>query len=345
MTAETTGQFTRKAWLTGVTLLIISLVLIYVWYARSATSSSKPVLEQIIIATNTEYVGTCSIIAAREKGYFAKEGLLVLVQSHSSGKAAMEAVLQGQANLGTVADIPVMFAGLDQRPVAVFATIFRNEKDHGIVGRRDKGVIDPVSLKGKRVGVTLSTSGHFTLSAFLNRQKLSAKDVTMINYKPEDFADALDRGDVDAVATWEPFLNTMMTRQGANGVVFYGQDVYESLYNVVALRSYIGSHPETIKKILRALDQGSQYCNDMPDAARELHESGKKTDAKNQKGVWGSYRFELELDQGLLLALEDQARWAIKNKLTNKVDVPNYLDYVYLDGMKAVKPSAVTIIH
>ncbi|WP_232064048.1 ABC transporter substrate-binding protein [Undibacterium sp. YM2] len=317
--------------------------LIYVWLIRPPVSRAP--LEQVIIATNTEYVGTCSITAAREKGYFAKEGIVVLIQSHSSGKAAMEAVVQGQAHLGTVADIPVMFAGLDQRPVAAIATIFKTDKDHGIVGRRDRGILQPADLKGKRVGVTLSSSSHFTLSAFLNRQKLSVKDVTMINYKPEEFADAIERGEVDAVATWEPFLNTMMTRLGDNGVIFYGKDVYESLYNVVGMRSYISAEPETIKKVLRALDQGSNYCNEMPDAARILHEAGKKTNTKEQRTAWATYRFEIGLDQGLLLALEDQARWAIKNKLTNKTEVPNYLDYIYLDGMEKVKPSAVTIIH
>lgn len=331
-------------WCACLFVATLMLSLSYFWTKRSPSIPALP-LEQVIIATNTEYVGTCSITAAREKGFFAKEGIVVLIQSHSSGKAAMEAVLQGQANLGTVADIPVMFAGLDQRPVSVIATIFKTEKDHGIIGRRDRGILEPANLKGKRVGVTLSTSGHFTLSAFLNRQKLSVKDVTMINYKPEEFADAIERGEVDAVASWEPFLNTMLTRLGSNGVAFYGKDVYESLYNVVGMRSYISSQPETIKKVLRALDQGSQYCNDMPDSARALHESGKKTDTKDQKAAWATYRFEVGLDQGLLLALEDQARWAIKNKLTNKTEIPNYLDYVYLDGMEKIKPAAVTIIH
>ncbi|MBI3726742.1 MAG: NrtA/SsuA/CpmA family ABC transporter substrate-binding protein [Burkholderiales bacterium] len=346
MTGIKLRQFSYKSiliWLACLLLAGLFLSLIYVWFIRPPVS--KTPLEQVIIATNTEYVGTCSITAAREKGYFAKEGIVVLIQSHSSGKAAMEAVVQGQAHLGTVADIPVMFAGLDQRPVAAIATIFKTDKDHGIVGRRDRGILQPADLKGKRVGVTLSTSGHFTLSAFLNRQKLSVKDVTMINYKPEEFADAIERGEVDAVASWEPFLNTMMTRLGDNGVVFYGKDVYESLYNVVGMRSYISAEPETINKVLRALDQGSNYCNEMPDAARVLHEAGKKTNTKEQRAAWATYRFEIGLDQGLLLALEDQARWAIKNKLTNKTEVPNYLDYIYLDGMEKVKPSAVTIIH
>jgi len=318
----------------------------YAWLTRASPVSPAKSMEQISIATNTEYVGTCPIIAARDKGYFASEGILAVVQAYSSGKAAMDAVLQGQANLATVADIPVMFAGMGNQPISVIATIFKAEKDHGIVGRRDKGIVTPVSLKGKRIGVTLNTSGHFTLDAFLNLQKLSPKEVTMRNYKPEELAAALAQGEVDAIATWEPLLDTTLTELGSNGVVFYGQDVYESLYNVAGMRDYVASHPETIKKILRALVQGEQFCSDSPEAASMLLAAGIKSDAAKLKASWPMYRFNIVLDQGLLLALEDEGRWAIKNKLAaGRTDMPNYLNYVYLDGMKAVMPSAVTIIH
>ena len=33
-----------------------------------------------------------------------------------------------------------------------------------------------------------------------------------------------------------------------------------------------------------------------------------------------------------------------KNRLTRKTKVPNYLNFIYIDGLKAVKPEAVTII-
>jgi NitT/TauT family transport system substrate-binding protein len=42
-----------------------------------------------------------------------------------------------------------------------------------------------------------------------------------------------------------------------------------------------------------------------------------------------------------LLSLEDGARWAIRNKFTDATKVPNYLDYIYVDALKEVNPSAV----
>jgi NitT/TauT family transport system substrate-binding protein len=328
--------------------MVIAVMLLagaYVWITWTSPPSQAAPLEQVTIASNTAYAGSCPIIVAQEKGYFASEGILAIVQPHSSGKAAMEAVLQGRANLGTVADIPIMFAAMNNRPITVISTIFKTERDHGIVGRRDKGVVTSASLKGKRIGVTLNTSGHFALDALLIRQKLSPDEVTVRNYKPEELSIALVQGDVDAVATWEPFLDASLTKLGSNGVIFYGQDVYTILYNVAGMRDYVVSHPETIKKVLRALTHGARFCSEEPDAARELVAAVIEIDATKLKASWPSYQFNIALDQSLILALEDESRWAIKNKLTSRTEMPNYLNYIYLDGLEAVMPSAVTIIH
>jgi hypothetical protein len=43
--------------------------------------------------------------------------------------------------------------------------------------------------------------------------------------------------------------------------------------------------------------------------------------------------------------MEDEARWMINNKLTAEKQVPDFAAYLYLDGLRAVKPGAVNIIH
>lgn len=317
----------------------------YAWLARPSPSRPASPLERVTIAANTEYAGTCPVFIAQEKGYFASEGLVVTVQPHTSGKAALSAALSGQADLGTAADVPIMFAALNGQPVSVVATIFSVEKDHGIAGRTDRGIVTPASLKGKRIGVTQGSSAHFFLDAFLNRQKLSTSEVKILNLRPEELPAALARGDIDAAATWEPFLGTVLGQMGSNGAVFYGEGVYDIAYNLAGARDYIAGHPETIKKILRAVVRGARFCKDAPEAAREIVARDMKTDVRKLAELWPSYRFNVTLDQGLVLALEDEARWAIKNKLTDRTAIPNYLNYVHLDGLLAVMPAAVTVIH
>ena len=59
--------------------------------------------------------------------------------------------------------------------------------------------------------------------------------------------------------------------------------------------------------------------------------------------IWPHHQFYLTLDQSLITAMEDEARWMIANKLTTEKQVPNFLDYIYTDGLKAIKPGAVRI--
>ncbi len=56
-----------------------------------------------------------------------------------------------------------------------------------------------------------------------------------------------------------------------------------------------------------------------------------------------AFSYHVSLDQTLLITLEDETRWAMKNKLTDKTAMPNYADYIHVDSLMAVKPEAVKL--
>lgn len=347
MTENPGTSFSKKPLLyamAGVLMLAALLAAGYAWTGRTPAVQAGAPLEPVTIA-NIVYPGTCPVIVAQAKGYFTREGLLVTIQPYTTGKATLDAVFQGQANLGTTGDLPVMFAAMNRQPISIVATIATAENDLGIVGRKDKGIVTPASLKGKRIGVTLVSGGHFVLDAFLTRQKLLISDVKIRNLKPDELADALAKGEVDAVSTWQPHLGTLQTQLGGNGTTFLSGGIYDVALNLAGSRDYVANHPETIKKVLRALISAGQFCKEKPDAARELLAESIKMSAADLKALWPQYRFNVTLDQSLLLALEDESRWAIRNKLTDRTDMPNYLTHVSLDALKAVSPAAVTLIH
>jgi len=343
--AEKPAQFSVRDAVIGGLILAALLAASYAWIARTPPEQPAGPPEPVTIAANTRYAGTGLVFVAHVKGYFANEGLNVALQPFTTGKSAFDAALEGRADLATVADIPVMFAVTKGQPVSVVATIFTVERDPGIIGRKDKGVSTLASLNGKRIGVTLGTSGHFVLDTFLIRQKLSTDDVTVRDLQPEELADALVKGEVDAIATWEPYLGTLRTQLGENGIIFYGDGIYELAFNIAGRRDYVVSHPETIKKLLRALVRAERFLKDEPEAARGIIAGAINVSLENLQELWPTYRFNVTLNQSLLLALEDQTRWAIKNQLTARPDMPNYLNSLYLDGLKAVKPESVTVIH
>lgn len=315
------------------------------WLAGERAAPPVPVTHKLIIASTSGYVGTCPVTVAYRNGYFQQEGVAAQIQTHQSGKAALESALAGTADLATTADIPIMFAGMKDVPVSVIATFFKTEHDHGIVARRDRGIATLADLKGKKIGVTLGTSGHFALDGFLSRQHLARADVTVVNLKPEQFAAALERAEVDAIATWEPFLDTLLSALGANGAVFYGEDIYEIPYSLAGSRAYVAANPDLMRRVLRAMARGVHECRIEPERARAVMSAFLQVDTSKWKAQWPQFHFKLALDQGLILALEDESRWAVANGLAPARDTPNFLDIMYLDAMVSVAPTAVSIIH
>jgi NitT/TauT family transport system substrate-binding protein len=169
--------------------------------------------------------------------------------------------------------------------------------------------------------------------------------MTLRDLRPEALANALAQGEIDAAATWEPYLGALRNQLGANGAIFYSEGIYELSFNIAGARDYVLSHPETIKKLLRALVRAEQFCKDEPEAARQIIAGAINVSLDSLQELWPAYRFNVTLAQSLLLTLEDETRWAIKNQLTASPNIPNYLHSLYLDGLVAVKPEAVTVIH
>jgi NitT/TauT family transport system substrate-binding protein len=60
--------------------------------------------------------------------------------------------------------------------------------------------------------------------------------------------------------------------------------------------------------------------------------------------IWQEHQFSLSLDQSLITAMEDEARWMITNNLTNATAIPDFRNYIYTKGLNNVKPESVNII-
>ncbi|MGO9614513.1 MAG: nitrate ABC transporter substrate-binding protein, partial [Dissulfurispiraceae bacterium] len=69
-----------------------------------------------------------------------------------------------------------------------------------------------------------------------------------------------------------------------------------------------------------------------------------KVDKVTIDEIWEIVTPVVRLDQALLVDLEDQTRWVLKNNLAKRSDMPNYLDFIYVDGLQAVKPEAVRLV-
>ena len=87
----------------------------------------------------------------------------------------------------------------------------------------------------------------------------------------------------------------------------------------------------------------SRHFPDLPEQARAICLQHIGTDSALFAREWQDYHFAVQLDQSLILTLEDQARWMLGKETGDTRGVPNFLDFIHSDGLKAVEPQAVTI--
>ena len=309
---------------------------------RQTENLSRPP-EKVTIAYSTG-LNAALFQVAFTKGFFSAEGLEVAAQPHEYGKLALDSLLEGKADLATVADTPIMFAIAGGKRVYTLAMLATAKKAVGIVARKDRGIARPSDLKGKRIGVARGTTSEFFLDSFLSIRRIERKEVQIVDLRPNEMPEALSQGKVEAVSIWEPTLKNSQKALGDKALVFYDETIYSDIFCLTAGPPFIEHHPGTVKKILRALLRAEAFTKQNPEEARRLIAQFTKTDQGILEEIWDSFDFRVTLDQGLIVSLEDQTRWAQRNKLTSGMDFPNYLDLIYFDGLQSVKPEAVSII-
>jgi NitT/TauT family transport system substrate-binding protein len=283
-------------------------------------------------------------IIAREKGFFREEGLDATIRVYPSGKKAMEAMFAGEVDISYLGDTRMVLESFMRDDFVVFATFGYNHDNCKVIGRKDKGVSKPEELKGKKIGIAGGSSADFFAHVYLSEHGIEPSAVKMVDCPPADLPGALEEGKVDAIVVFEPYADMAMKALPDKAVRLPGSDLYKETFNLAVMTSYAKGHSELLKKILKAVDRAVTFIKQNRNESIAVMIKSLELGKNLVVSVRDDLVFELSLEHSLLTILEDEARWAIANKLTDKTKVPNYLGYFYLDAMKAVKPGAVTII-
>jgi NitT/TauT family transport system substrate-binding protein len=179
---------------------------------------------------------------------------------------------------------------------------------------------------------------------YLVEHRIDPASVTVSFYPAADLPDALKNGKVDAITAFEPYAYLSGLAMPGKTITLPKSALFRETFNLVAMKAWAGQHPETLKKIIRAVDKAITFVQQNKQETISILVKNTKFSKEMLEAVWEDYIYEITLDNSMLAGLEDEARWAIQNKLVSTRTAPNYLDYYYLDAMKAVKPESVSII-
>jgi NitT/TauT family transport system substrate-binding protein len=300
-------------------------------------------MEKITISTSLSTV-TGMLLIAQEKGYFGDSGLDVTFKFLPSGNVGVEQVMAGQVDIAAFTEFVLVsgiFAGGES--LKCLGAIAAAE-DTQVIARKDQGIRQPGDLKGKLIGVFRGSNSEFFLGRFLTFNGLSIKDIKIENLDPSAMGEALAGGKTDAVMVWEPWANNIMTRLVDETVSWPGQGGQKYYWLLVTTNQLIQARPGVLERLFRALKRAEIFIKNHKEESIGIVAAYIRTPPAVLKSFWSKYEYALSLDQALLIAMEDEARWMMRHKLTHQTGLPNYLDYFHVDPLAKVDPKAMRLI-
>jgi len=318
----------------AIIVLIAAGALILGSYPDTSTLTPVSITDVNVVYSGILYV-------AEDQGYFTKNGLNVTFQDYPNAEAGFNALENGEVDFAQSAEYTIVGEIFDNKDIQIVATIDKADV-MALICRPDHGIQNPLDLAGKKIAVGEGTIREFYLGRYLNLKGISIQDVNVVYLSLQESVEALANGTVDAVVVPDAVWYNQVMAEIDRAVVAFPIQEGQPVFTVLACRSnYTASNPETVTKLLKALYEAEAYIANHPTQAEAIVQN--RLNMTSLDLGWSNYRFSLSLGLPLVTAMRDEAQWIINNNLTNKTQVPDFMNYIYTDALKLVKPYSVTI--
>jgi ABC-type nitrate/sulfonate/bicarbonate transport system substrate-binding protein len=312
----------------GVPILLVVSVL--AWSAAAVAQT------KMTIATGVDPVFSAYYVAQQE-GLFKKHGLDVRINTGPSGSAMVSFLINGQIESAFGSEIAgVANHNLDPN-VVVVAQATRLVRWIAVVGRN----IDTLDgLKGKKVGIARGSGGEVFWLAMLDKLKLNAADYTVVNVEAPEMVAALERGNIDAYAVWEPWVSRGLSAVKNTKVLRDQEGILEQGVYIYMNKGWIQKNPAPAESFLKSLIEATEIINgDRKRAAKDVSDFLKNLDPPMVEQLMTKLKFEMVFDDFTVNLFKlAEAQLKQQGKLTKPLD---YNAFFYPDLMRKVLPAKV----
>ena len=291
---------------------------------------------KMTIATGVDPVFSAYYVAQQE-GLFKKHGLDVRINTGPSGSAMVAFLVNGQIESAFGSEIAgVANHNLDPN-VVVVAQATRLVRWIAVVGRN----VDTLDqLKGKKVGIARGSGGEVFWLAMIDKLKLNPADYTVVNVEAPEMVAALERGNIDAYAVWEPWVTRGLAAIKNTKVLRTQEGILEQGVYVYMNRGWIQKNPAPAEAFIRALVDATDLINhDRKRAAKDVSDFLKNLDPAMVEQLMAKLTFEMELsDFTVNLFRLAEAQLKAQGKLAKPLD---WSGFIYPELMRKVLPAKV----
>ena len=162
----------------------------------------------------SENLMSLPLYVAEAEGFFQKRGVNVEFVNCVGGNRCMRNMLDGQTDLATATELPVVFNSFTRNDFAILTSFVSVSNDLKVVARTDSEITEPGKLRDKVLGYVKGTGSQYVLDLVLVYNGIDPDTVNLVALTPETTLAALASKKVDALCVWEPFASRIVLELG-----------------------------------------------------------------------------------------------------------------------------------
>lgn len=297
--------------------------------------------DKMVIATGVD-PGFSIFYVAKNAGILQKHGIDADLRTGPAGGAMIPLLISNASN----ASMSASFAGInnhikDPNVVAV-AQMLRYDRWYGIVAKNDvKSLAD---LKNRKVGVSIGNASESYWYDALKKNGLNPDEfkASMVNVEAPEMLAALQRGNIDAFSSWEPWLSRTVLAIPNTRVLIDDLGTTQDVGFIYMNRSWIEANRDLATRFMRAMNEANEFILKEPDKTKEIVGKMLNLPRNMLDAMWPKITFTLVLGKDAHLVTERTI-----NQLVSQGKLkPGQFDmnkWFYPDLLRAVRPAAVEL--
>lgn len=293
-------------------LLVVAAACALLVTGLAGSGTGSPARVRFMVANPVINLGHTHLAVAQRKGYFKDSSVEVEFLTSDGTVATVRALAAGATDMGQ-ADTLSMGAAIAQGVDEVAAVCsYLASNIYWLVTSEESAVQKVADLKGRKIAVaSLGTGLYFHARVMVQEAGLNPeKDVEFVTMaQPAAQLDALRRGTVDAISTFDSVIATFQN-QGARLRLFPIQSgPMQWQWNVVAVRkAFLDRNRDAVAGVCRAIQQAEAYVRTSPRAAlRMFREWGGDVGTLTEEQAMNIIRFRAE--RSFIVRPESGNRW------------------------------------
>lgn len=260
-------------------------------------------------------------IIAKATGAWKKSGLVVKdIVLAGGGINAAEALIAGEADIAAMGDVPALIALSRNEDFHILSSYMTSERMHKIVASGTSGINKPADLKGKKVAVQMGTSTHGALLLYLQKQGIEPKGVTWVAFPPQHFPEAIQAGEVDAIAGSEPWPQNVLDKNPTAYQLTDLSGLGNTYPHVILIRNdFLQAHPQEVRTILNVIAETEIMLREKPEKAARISSGSTGRDWRKELGANAEMKWQLSLEESIENSLDQTANFLFDQGKLKKI--------------------------